>query len=323
VYADQGQVQIDALATDANGHVLTLDWQGSDPLLGFSGNVVTQTFDPSALPVGEYLVQVSVSDGIAVTEQSLLLVLADQQPVLDLLTDADGDGLADADEGFTDGDGDGIPDYLDNLDDPTLQSLLTTSSGPALRYAMATEAGLTLAPGNNAVAAGRNGVRVYSAELPADAEYSVLGVIYDFEIHGLSEANPVGRVILPLVQPIPPAAVWRKHVDGQWQNFIEIGTDSLASAIAVDGLCPSFDAVQWQPGLLAGKDCVRLQLTDGGPNDADGAVNGVIRDPGGVAVARNDPADPVAPTTGPNSAGVIALFWWLMLVAPLWRRRFV
>ena len=323
VYADQGQVQVDALATDANGHVLTLDWQGSDPLLGFSGNVVTQTFDPSMLPVGEYLVQVSVSDGIAVTEQSLLLVLADQQPVLDLLTDSDGDGVADADEGFGDGDADGIPDYLDNLDDPTLQPLLTTPSGPALRYAIATEAGLTLAPGNSAMAAGRSGVRVYSSELPADAEYSVLGVIYDFEIHGLSEANPAGRVILPLVQPIPPAAVWRKHIDGQWQNFIEVGTDSLASAVAVDGVCPSFDAEQWQPGLLVGKDCVRLQLTDGGPNDADGAVNGVIRDPGGVAVARNDPADPVAPTTGPNSGGVIALFWWLMLVAPLWRRRFV
>lgn len=323
VYADQGQVQVDAQATDANGHVLALDWQGSDPLLGFSGNVATQTFDPSALPFGEYLVQVSVSDGIATTEQSLLLVLAGQQPVLDLLTDTDGDGLDDAAEGFTDSDGDGIPDYLDNLDDPTLQSLLTTSSGPALRYAIVTEAGLTVAPGNSALTAGRSGVRVYSTELPADAEYSVLGVIYDFEIHGLSEASPAGRVILPLVQPIPPAAVWRKHIDGQWLNFIEIGDDTLASATAVDGVCPPFDSVQWQSGLLVGKDCVRLQLTDGGPNDADGAANGVIRDPGGVAVARNDPAGPAAPATGPNSGGVIALFWWLMLVAPLWRRRFV
>lgn len=323
VYADQGQVQINALATDANGHVLTLDWQGSDPLLGFSGDVATQTFDPSLLPLGEYLIQLAVSDGIAVTEQSLLLVLADQPPALDLLTDSDGDGLADADEGFIDSDGDGVPDYLDNLDDPTLQPLLTTASGPALRYAIATEAGLTLSPGNTAVAAARAGVRVYSAELPADSEYSVLGVIYDFEIHGLSAADPVARVILPLVQPIPPAAVWRKHVDGQWQNFIEIGDDALASALSADGVCPQFDAAEWQPGLLVGRDCVRLQLTDGGPNDADGAANGVIRDPAGVAVARDAPADPVAPTTGPNSAGVIALFWWLMLVAPLWRRRFV
>lgn len=323
VYADQGQVQVDALATDANGHVLTLDWQGSDPLLGFSGDVTSQTFDPSSLPPGEYLIQVAVSDGIAVTEQSLLLVLADLQPVLDLVTDSDGDGLADAVEGFTDSDADGIPDYLDNLDDPTLQPLLTTTSGPALRYAIATEAGLTLAPGNSAMAAARAGVRVYSTELPADSEYSVFGAIYDFEIHGLSEANPVARVILPLVQPIPPTAVWRKHVDGNWQNFVEIGEDSLASAMTVDGVCPSFDAAEWQPGLLVGKDCVRLQLTDGGPNDADGAANGVIRDPSGVAVARNDPADPAAPTKGPNSGGVIALFWWLMLVAPLWRRRFV
>ena len=235
----------------------------------------------------------------------------------------DGDGTVDSDEGLGDIDGDGIPDYLDNIDDPTIQPLLVTSSGPALRYAIATEPGLMLVPGNSASAARRSGVRVYSSELPADPEYAVLGAIYDFEVHGLSEANRVARVIVPLVQAIPPAAVWRKHMNGQWQSFVLTADDTLDSALAVDGVCPAMNSTQWLSGLRNGMNCVRLQLADGGPNDADGAANGVVRDPSGVAVARDDPAAPTAPTNGPNSAGVIALFWWLMLVAPLWRRRFV
>lgn len=34
--------------------------------------------------------------------------------------------------------------------------------------------------------------------------------------------------------------------------------------------------------LRSGDYCVRLTIEDGGPNDADGLRNGVIRDPGGA-----------------------------------------
>ena len=37
-------------------------------------------------------------------------------------------------------------------------------------------------------------------------------------------------------------------------------------------------------GLNAGAYCVKLQMNDGGPNDADGVANRVIKDPGGASV---------------------------------------
>ena len=36
-------------------------------------------------------------------------------------------------------------------------------------------------------------------------------------------------------------------------------------------------------GLTEGDSCLQLTLEDGGPNDADGEVNGVFKDPSGVA----------------------------------------
>lgn len=43
----------------------------------------------------------------------------------------------------------------------------------------------------------------------------------------------------------------------------------------------------WVDGLTIGHGCLQLTLQDGGPNDADFAANGVIRDPGGLAVPVN------------------------------------
>ena len=37
-------------------------------------------------------------------------------------------------------------------------------------------------------------------------------------------------------------------------------------------------------GIILGHGCLELTVQDGGPNDADGAANGTIADPGGLAV---------------------------------------
>ncbi|MEE4249104.1 MAG: choice-of-anchor U domain-containing protein, partial [Alcanivoracaceae bacterium] len=338
VYADQGLVEVFAEASDANGDLLSYDWSESDPLLSFSGNSPTQSFDPSLLSSGHYRVRVAVSDGIATVRRSLQLMVRDQAPLLEdetevyeegvlvavLVNDQDGDGIADASDGLGDADGDGIPDYLDNLNDPTLQPLQKNAQpGQALRYAISTEPGLRLSSGDNALRAGRGGVRVYGSELPVDPDYAVIGTLYDFDVFGLNEANRTARVVLPLVQALPPQAVWRKYDADGWRDFVETGTDSIASALATEGRCPALNSSLWTPGLRTGDNCVLLQMTDGGPNDADGAENGVIRDPSGVAVPRAEPEPPEAPTSGPNNAGSMYWFYWLMLLLPLLRRRYV
>ncbi len=65
-------------------------------------------------------------------------------------------------------------------------------------------------------------------------------------------------------------------------------------------------------------DHVDVTLTDGGAGDADGAENGVIDDPGGIAKlpVASDTTPPVvtgSPTTGPNSAG-----WYSNAVKIAW-----
>jgi hypothetical protein len=45
------------------------------------------------------------------------------------------------------------------------------------------------------------------------------------------------------------------------------------------------DATAYKDGLQQGPYCVQLTLQDGGPNDADGRFNGVIKDPGGVGLS--------------------------------------
>ena len=57
------------------------------------------------------------------------------------------------------------------------------------------------------------------------------------------------------------------------------------------GACPGVSATQWTEGLTEGHGCIRLTIEDGGPNDDDGLKNGVIRDPGTLAV-RTEVTDP-------------------------------
>ncbi len=317
VYRNDGTVTVSALATDPDGDVLSWDWSLSAPALAGTATGASFTFDPALVAAGAYDVVVRVSDGLHLVEQRATLHVLNALPVLvDDGSDTDGDGRSDYDEGVVDADDDGLLDYLDPVDSPEQVALAMTGTG-APRVAVA-QPGVQLAAGARAVAGQGGGIQVQmSAVVDADGDpvsdpgHLHVAAVFDFELRNVP-ADGIASVVLPLPTALPPGAVWRKFLNGGWFDFVEGAGDALASAVPVNGNCPAFDDASWVDGLAAGHACVRLTLSDGGPNDADGVANGVIRDPSGPAIP--EAAPPPAPPAG-EVAGGSAGYWLVFLLA--------
>ena len=133
------------------------------------------------------------------------------------------------------------------------------------------------------------------------ANPACIGGCVDFAVTGVPPLGSI-NVVVPLSAPLPAGTVYRKLVSGTWRNFTVTSDNKTASAARVGGSCPPAGDPAYTDGLAEGNDCIQLTITDGGPNDADGAANGIIRDPGGAGV-------PVAPTVivesigGPDTGG--------------------
>ena len=104
-----------------------------------------------------------------------------------------------------------------------------------------------------------------------------IGGCFDYQVTGLT--GPATTVILPLSEPIPGLAKLRKWNGSAWVDFVIGVNDSVSTAASTAGVCPGSGYSQ---GLVSGNDCVQLVISDGGPNDQDGTVNGTIVDPVGV-----------------------------------------
>ena len=101
-----------------------------------------------------------------------------------------------------------------------------------------------------------------------------------------------------------------------WQDFIVDEKNSLASAPGEKGICPPPNDSAYTSGLTSGHHCVQLRLEDGGPNDTDGTANGVITDPGGVAIEPivNEPPPPNKVTPLPALGGGVLNASYLLLI---------
>lgn len=334
VYRDAGTVTVRVAARDANGDDLDYAWDTGALTGTLSADRQVFTIPRMSMPVGRYVLAVTVSDGIHLVRRDIMLVVEETTPSL-LAIDSDGDGVNDVVEGVADNDDDGLLDYRDAVN-LTEGMLLRAGSGAALLRTVVTEPGLHLVAGSYAVAAQNGGMQVYAAQIVnasdrilTDSTHMPIGAIYDFEIHGLTVLDRTARVVLPLPVTLPRNAVWRKLGGNErWHDFVVNGVDVIHSAASVNGQCPSLADASWQTDLAAGRDCVRLTLTDGGPNDADGVVNGVILDPGTPAVPYGEAPSgkPDGSQTGGGStdAGMmIVMMAWLAVLLRRRRKEFV
>lgn len=333
-FDDQGMVTIQANVSGST--TPSFDWTSSDSTLGGSASGSGFSFDPSSLTDSAphtYLVQVNASIGSASVSKQINIVYAGSQSNISASADTDGDGVNDATEGVGDSDSDGIPDYLDGYDNP-LNILFTEnssvnedSSAPAY---IETEPGLTIHLGELSIVNASLGAEI-STSFILDASgtpiiddgYVHLGGFFEFIIEGLSEAKRSAAVTIPLAESIPPEAIYRKFNGSVWSTFVEDTDNSLSSANSDNGICPAPNSETYELGLLPFRNCLQLIISDGGPNDADGLINGTIVDPGGIAVPveaeifepieikTEDPS--VFTSEGPSSSGSLPL-WILSLL---------
>ena len=278
VFSDDGLGTVRADVSDLNvDDKHTFDWSLSDNRLVRDTTSAPHefVFDPSLIGEGTYSVKLMVTDDGLNPLATTLSVGVLVKPTADSLSassDLDGDGLSDAEEGYSDADSDRIPDYLDNSAEKAL--LPSSLNDPQLQ----TSAGALLRLGDFAVNAEVSGAEISVKDIEryaagagadgADSFYFTRG-IFDFEVYGVS-AGSNAAVVIPQLAAIPPDALYRKFtLSSGWQNFVYNERNTIKSAQGALGVCPAPGSDAYVDGLREGGFCVELTLEDGGPNDAD------------------------------------------------------
>ncbi|WP_156885913.1 tandem-95 repeat protein [Rheinheimera baltica] len=295
---DQGVVTVTAVVADPNpGDSVTTVWQADAALVNQAGSSNQFVFDPASLGAGVYRLAITATDNAtpALSNTSeLYLQISDTLPVL---TDADSNNnlIPDNVEGLGDANGNGIADYLDpGFDCNVIPEQLAIINA----FVAEGEPGICLRKGATAAIGNGGGIELLDGDqqwLEPDMQADNIGGVFDFILLGLPTAGDSFSIVLPQRQPLPLNAVYRKYTaENGWANFVSNANNGLFSSAGEPGYCPPPGDSSWQSGLTAGHWCVQLTIEDGGPNDADGIVNGSIVDPGGVAVLVSSNARPVA-----------------------------
>ncbi len=318
VAKNEGQVLITTTVSDPNlTDTHSYDWSLSNALLvDLDNDVTTFTFDPTNLDEGVYEVRADVTDDGVPPESNVARAFINVVASLPGLTaaDSDGDGIADNIEGFSDADRDGIPDYLDSV----MECNVIPEQGLTFNgYLVEGDPGVCIRVGNYSVVGESGGAQITdndinlspSDDLTPDPDADNVGGIFDFIATEVPDNSQSVNIVIPQRLAVPANAIYRKLSNGVWFTFIEDSKNKVASTLGEPGFCPPPGSAGFQPGLTEGHWCVQITIEDGGPNDADGLINRMIVDPGGVGVLRS-----VTETFFTAGGGVINLWGLLMMV---------
>ena len=298
IYPQLGTVDVTlSIANKEIDDIDYIDWSGTSSeltALDVSTSDTVFSFSPSSLNAGLYHVRAEVADKAGLVSMAEVAIVLELAPPQLTDEDSDGDGVPDSQEGYGDDDGDGIANYLDAVGACNVQP---TGTANAPNFFIEGDAGGCLRIGDTAANNRANGVVVEESSVPSDEGFTSIGNTIDFVISGLPNKGASYRLVIPQQNVIPSNARYRKYSAAQmsWNEFVVDGnSDSIHSAKGEQGVCPAPSSAAWTEGLNAGDWCVRLTISDGGPNDDDGIANGSIADPSRLAIVTSDNTKPVA-----------------------------
>ncbi|MCY3859028.1 MAG: metallophosphoesterase [Gammaproteobacteria bacterium] len=276
VSSDGGNVIATVEIQDPNG-THTADWSQSDnnlvPLEGTDS--LSFSFDPSGVDAGPYLVSVDVSDDGT----------PDQTYTTAKVIHISADSASDLDE-------DGIPNEFDEV---VVEHAISLDTSESALVAVA-EQGTKLAAGGAATSNSVKGVKVTESmiieggedggETPLNSEdtgFDYVSGLYDLEIQRLPVPGQSVRIVIPVGAAISADGSFRIYTEvDSWIDFTTDENNAISSSEGTITSCPEVGAESYSSGLNEGNYCIELMIEDGGANDADGEVNGVIDVLGGV-----------------------------------------
>ena len=215
----------------------------------------------------------------------------------------------------------GITTLDKTMDDGTNVSLqwegfINTAISDA-KQALISDSGTRLRLGRTALALESNGASVpidqfkqaAAAAFPDQTNLLAMDKLYgdsieDIEVTHLNSPGQSIHVVMPRANPpSTDSVIWAFNPARGWGRFrldTRNALDSTAGFMVKDKLfsCPDVHNAAYINGT--GSECVRLTVEDGGPNDADGKKNGVVK----LLIGEGpDIADPVSAADTATSSG--------------------
>ncbi len=264
-----GPAELSLRVSNMQTGISVIDWSATDTEL-FNNSATgfdTLTIDPENLE-GSYFARASV------TRQSSSALVSSFEFSVKVV-----DGVADLDADHNGLCANEVADHLKVVERRTGSYTMGDIEVPyglfvrtgVLRSFDSQPASMTLS--NESLASNGALVAPAAASLVDDG-FTALTLRAHFEVLNLAQVGESAQIIIPFdtggFSSIPENSRYRVLTSSGWADFDESG-DALESSLQACGSSPVFES-----GLITDALCIRLTIVDGGLNDLDGNLNGVI-----------------------------------------------